>query len=280
MDFVGNPHTIDRQSCFPSESSRKTWLDVENRPVYFYSHMSAVREQLSQNLNSILDEMHSACQRSGRDKSSVRLVAVTKYAEWPWIQELSSLYQTFGENRPQQLADRQEMLPEVEWHLIGQLQRNKVRLALQHATLIHSVDSLKLLERIEETAASMNVGAQVLLQVNASGEASKSGFTPEEITQEWPTILAKSSRTRIIGLMTMAAEPKNPEDARPTFRKLRQLRDHLAARDDSREAGILLPELSMGMSGDFIPAIEEGATLVRIGSRIFQGLQPTEPAVT
>jgi hypothetical protein len=139
--------------------------------------MSAVREQLSQNLNAILDEMHSACQRSGRDKSSVRLVAVTKYAEWPWVQELRSLYQTFGENRPQQLADRQEMLPEVEWHLIGQLQRNKVRLALQHATLIHSIDSLKLLERIEETASSMNKDAQVLLQVNASGEASKSGFT-------------------------------------------------------------------------------------------------------
>jgi pyridoxal phosphate enzyme (YggS family) len=280
MDFVGNPHTIDRQSCFPSESSRKTWLDVENRPVYFYSHMSAVLEQLSQNLKSILDEMHSACQRSGRDKSSVRLVAVTKYAEWPWVQALSSLYQTFGENRPQQLADRQEMLPEMEWHLIGQLQRNKVRLALQHATLIHSVDSLKLLERIEETASSMNKDAQVLLQVNASGEASKSGFTPEEITHEWPTILAKSSRTRISGLMTMAPESENPEDARTTFQKLRQLRDHLAARDDSRESGVLLSELSMGMSGDFIPAIEEGATLVRIGSRIFQGLQPTGPAAT
>ena len=249
-------------------------------PRYFHSQMSDVREQLSQNLNAILDEMNSACQRTGRDKSSVRLVAVTKYAEWPWVQELSSLYQTFGENRPQQLADRQEMLPEVEWHLIGQLQRNKVRLALQHATLIHSIDSLKLLQRIEETAASMNNDARVLLQVNASGEASKSGFTAEEITQEWPTILAKSSRVRIIGLMTMAAESENPEDARPTFHKLRQLRDHLAARDDSREAGILLPELSMGMSGDFIPAIEEGATLVRIGSRIFQGLQPTEPSAT
>ena len=249
-------------------------------PRYFHSQMSDVREQLSQNLNAILDEMNSACQRTGRDKSSVRLVAVTKYAEWPWVQELSSLYQTFGENRPQQLADRQEMLPEVEWHLIGQLQRNKVRLALQQATLIHSIDSLKLLQRIEETAASMNNDARVLLQVNASGEASKSGFTPEEITQEWPTILAKSSRVRINGLMTMAAESENSEDARPTFRKLRQLRDHLAARDDSREAGILLPELSMGMSGDFIPAIEEGATLVRIGSRIFQGLQPTEPSAT
>jgi pyridoxal phosphate enzyme (YggS family) len=242
--------------------------------------MSAVREQLSQNLNAILDEMHSACQRSGRDKSSVRLVAVTKYAEWPWVQELRCLYQTFGENRPQQLADRQEMLPEVEWHLIGQLQRNKVRLALQHATLIHSIDSLKLLERIEETASSMNKDAQVLLQVNASGEASKSGFTLEEIINEWPAILATTSRTRIIGLMTMAAESENPEEARPTFRKLRQLRDHLAAREDSREAGILLPELSMGMSGDFIPAIEEDATLVRIGSRIFQGLQPREPAAT
>ena len=181
--------------------------------------MSAVREQLSQNLNAILDEMHSACQRSGRDKSSVRLVAVTKYAEWPWVQELSSLYQTFGENRPQQLADRQEMLPEVEWHLIGQLQRNKVRLALQHATLIHSVDSLKLLERIEETAASMNKDAQVLLQVNASGEASKSGFTPEEITNEWSAILAKSSRTRIVGLMTLAQRSANFDSCEITWQR-------------------------------------------------------------
>lgn len=257
--------------------AKKSWLDIENYPRYLHSPMSAAREQLSQNLNAILDEMHSACQRSGRDKSSVRLVAVTKYAEWPWVQELSSLYQTFGENRPQQLADRQKMLPEVEWHLIGQLQRNKVRLALQHATLIHSVDSLKLLERIEETAASLNKDAHVLLQVNVSGEASKSGFTPQEIINEWPAILSTTSRTHISGLMTMAAESEDPEEARPTFRTLRQLRDQLAARDDSTGAGILLPELSMGMSGDFIPAIEEGATLVRIGSRIFRGLQPTEP---
>jgi uncharacterized pyridoxal phosphate-containing UPF0001 family protein len=126
----------------------------------------------------------------------------------------------------------------------------------------------------------MNKDAQVLLQVNASGEASKSGFNLEEIINEWPAILATTSRTRIIGLMTMAAESENPEEARPTFRKLRQLRDHLAAREDSKEAGILLPELSMGMSGDFIPAIEEGATLVRIGSRIFRGLQPGEPSAT
>lgn len=239
--------------------------------------MTDVLAQLTQNLNAIIQEMHSACHRSGRDESSVRLVAVTKYAEWPWVQELSSLCQTFGENRPQQLADRQKMLPEVEWHLIGQLQRNKVRLALQHAALIHSVDSLTLLERIEETASILNKDVQVLLQVNASGEASKSGFAPEEIISQWPAILTTASRTRISGLMTMAAESEDPEEARPTFRKLRQLRDHLAAREDSKGAGVLLPELSMGMSGDFIPAIEEGATLVRIGSRIFHGLQSTKP---
>ena len=237
--------------------------------------MISVHEQLSQNIKAIRDEIHSACARAARNDSSFGLVEVTKYAEWSWVQELRSLHQTFGENRPQQLADRQTILPDAEWHLIGQLQRNKVRLALQHATLIHSVDSLKLLERIEETAASINKDAQVLLQVNASGETNKSGFTTEEIINEWPAVMAICSRTHVNGLMTMAAESENAEDARPTFRKLRQLRDQLAAREDSKKAGIQLPELSMGMSGDFIPAIEEGATLVRIGSRLFHGLEPT-----
>ena len=237
--------------------------------------MMPVHEKLSQNIKTIRDEIRSACVRAGRNESSVSLVAVTKYAEWSWVQELRSLHQTFGENRPQQLADRQTILPDAEWHLIGQLQQNKVRLALQHATLIHSVDSLKLLERIEKTAASINRDAHVLLQVNASGETTKSGFTPEEIINEWPAVMAICARTHVNGLMTMAAESENAEHARPTFRKLRQLRDQLAAREDSKKAGMQLPELSMGMSGDFIPAIEEGATLVRIGSRLFHGLEPT-----
>ena len=233
--------------------------------------MSAT-EILSRNLQAISSEIRSACVRVGRDPALVRLVAVTKYAEWPWVLELSHLHQTFGENRPQQLVERQPRLSHVEWHLIGQLQRNKVRTAVMHSAMIHSVDSLRLLERIADIATELNVHPQLLLQVNLSGETSKSGFTAEELWNQWPSVLKFTERVRLNGLMTMAAESENPEDARPVFRSLRELRDRVISRDDSRAAGLTLPELSMGMSGDFVPAIEEGATLIRIGSRIFSGL--------
>lgn len=229
-------------------------------------------EILFHNLQAISAEIRSGCVRVGRDPASVRLVAVTKYAEWPSVVELSHLHHVFGENRPQQLAERQPLLSNVEWHLIGQLQRNKVRTAVLHAEMIHSVDSLPLLERIADITTELNVHPQLLLQVNLSGETSKSGFTAEEVWNQWPRILKFTERVRVKGLMTMAAESTNPEDARPVFRSLRELRDKLASRDDSRLAGLTLPELSMGMSGDFIPAVEEGATLIRIGSRIFSGL--------
>lgn len=232
----------------------------------------SVSEILSHKLQAIFAEIRSACVRVGRDPASVRLVAVTKYAEWPCVLELSHLHQTFGENRPQQLAERQPLLSNVEWHLIGQLQRNKVRTAVMHSAMIHSVDSLRLLERIAELATELNVNPRLLLQVNVSAETSKSGFTAEDLWNQWPNILKFTERVRIDGLMTMAAESENPEDARPVFRSLREFRDRLAAREDSRAAGLTLPELSMGMSGDYIPAIEEGATLIRIGSRIFEGL--------
>ena len=232
----------------------------------------SVSEILSRNLATISAEIRSACVRVGRDPASVSLVAVTKYAEWPCVLELSHLHQTFGENRPQQLAERQPLLSYVEWHLIGLLQRNKVRTAVMHSAMIHSVDSLRLLERIAELATELNVNPRLLLQVNVSAETSKSGFTAEDLWNQWPNILKFTERVRIDGLMTMAAESENPEDARPVFRSLRELRDRLAAREDSRAAGLTLPELSMGMSGDYIPAIEEGATLIRIGSRIFEGL--------
>ena len=232
----------------------------------------SVSEILSRNLATISAEIRSACVRVGRDPASVSLVAVTKYAEWPCVLELSHLHQTFGENRPQQLAERQPLLSYVEWHLIGLLQRNKVRTAVMHSAMIHSVDSLRLLERIAELATELNVNPRLLLQVNVSAETSKSGFTAEDLWNQWPNILKFTERVRIDGLMTMAAESENPEDARPVFRSLREFRDRLAAREDSRGAGLTLPELSMGMSGDYIPAIEEGATLIRIGSRIFEGL--------
>lgn len=232
----------------------------------------SVAETLQKNLTSIHDSIAAACQRSGRDPSSVRLVAVTKYAEWQWVQELSRLHSTFGENRPQQLAERQALLPHVEWHLIGQLQRNKVKQALQHAMMIHSVDSLRLLQEIVKVARGLNLRPRLLLQVNVSGEESKSGFSPEELGSSWPEIAQHSESVSIEGLMTMAPETDDLSIICPIFAGLRMLRDELAARPESQQCRISLPELSMGMSGDYVPAIEEGATLVRIGSRVFEGL--------
>ena len=231
-----------------------------------------IHDQLTQNLNDIHDQMRAACGRSGRSPDDVRLIAVTKYAQWPWVEALSSLHQTFGENRPQQLAERQALLPGVEWHLIGQLQRNKVKLALQHASVIHSIDSLRLLERVAAVATELQIRPRVLLEANLSQETTKSGFNAEELRRDWSQIVSISKAVQIDGLMAMAAESDDPEEARPVFRSLRLLRDELRQTDAGRNAGLDLRDLSMGMSGDFIPAIEEGATMVRIGSRIFAGL--------
>lgn len=228
-------------------------------------------DQLKLNLDAIHDQIGSACDRAGRDSGDVRLVAVTKYAEWASVEALSQLHQTFGENRPQQLAERQVVLPDCKWHLIGQLQRNKVKLALQHTCMIHSIDSLKLLERVAVVAAEMKLRPEVLIELNLSQETTKSGFTEDELRRDWSQIVSFSPAVQIAGFMTMAAESENPEDARPTFEALRLLREELRQTDASRAVGLELRELSMGMSGDFVPAIEEGATMVRIGSRIFQG---------
>lgn len=228
---------------------------------------------LQANLSAVRNQIADACQRSGRDAASVQLVAVTKYAQWEWVQALSRLHSVFGENRPQQLSERHALLPDVQWHLIGQLQRNKVKLALQHAALIHSVDSLRLLSRIIEVGQSVSMRPRILLQANVTGEASKSGFRPDELRDAWPEILAGSERIQIEGLMTMAADSDDPETARPAFQSLRRLRDELASRMDSQQHHVSLTELSMGMSGDFVQAVEEGATLVRIGSRLFEGME-------
>ncbi len=231
-----------------------------------------LHDQLTQNLHAIQTQIRGACDRTGRSVNDVRLVAVTKYAEWPWVEALSQLHQTFGENRPQQLAERQVLLPNCEWHLIGQLQRNKVKLSLQHVTMIHSIDSLKLLERVALMAAELQLRPKILIEVNLSKESTKSGFTEVELRRDWSQIVNSSPAVQIAGFMTMAAESDDPENARPTFRSLRLLRDDLHQTDESRAVGLELRELSMGMSGDFVPAIEEGATMVRIGSRIFAGL--------
>ena len=231
-----------------------------------------ISEVVHQNLARVLNDISAACLRAQRDVSDVRLVAVTKYAEWNWVEALAVEHTVFGENRPQQLAERQALMPDAKWHLIGQLQRNKVKSAVMHAALIHSVESLRLLRRIASVGKELDRRPRVLLQINISGEESKSGFSAKQLNDEWHDIVACHDDAEIVGLMTMAPASDNPEDSRNTFRGLADLRSRLSSTAEATAAGISLPELSMGMSGDFKVAIEEGATLVRIGSRLFEGL--------
>lgn len=235
--------------------------------------MSSEQSQIIRdNVTAIHSRIAKAARRVGRDPADVRLIAVTKYAELPWVQHLVDAgVNILGESRPQQLVERAEKFgPEIEWHLIGHLQRNKVRSVLPHVTLIHSIDSLRLLNRVNEIAAELSLQPRVLLEVNVSGEASKDGFAPDSLRDSWDQIVDQDS-VEIVGLMTMAPASNDPENARPTFAALKSLRDELA------ETRLPLPELSMGMSGDFMIAIEEGATLVRIGSALFDGLASQEP---
>ncbi|MGH7129247.1 MAG: YggS family pyridoxal phosphate-dependent enzyme [Planctomycetaceae bacterium] len=228
--------------------------------------MTTWQTQLERNYRRVLDRIAAACARSGRNSADVTLVAVTKYAGMDAARGLWDLgVQDLGESRPQQLLARAAELPAgVVWHLVGHLQRNKVRGVLPVAQWIHSVDSFRLLDRIELLSREMDLRPRVLLEVNVSGEAAKHGFAPHELTDE-PAALLRYDHLEIVGLMTMAPLSDVPEDSRPVFRGLRELRDRLA------ETGPL-PELSMGMSNDFEIAIEEGATLVRVGSVLFEGV--------
>lgn len=225
--------------------------------------------QLADNLTRVHQRIDSACQRCGRDPTEIRLVAVTKYSPLKIVRSLLDTGQhVLGESRPQQLVERAEQLPEtVEWHLIGQLQRNKVRAVLPHVGMIHSIDSLKLLRKVDEVAKELQLAPALLLQVNVSGEASKSGFTPEELQRSWADVEDLSVHRNICGLMTMAPLTDDVHLVRDCFAGLRELQRQL----NECSKNIQLTELSMGMSGDFEIAIEEGATLIRLGSILFDG---------
>jgi hypothetical protein len=218
---------------------------------------TAVRDTLAANLQRVEARLAAACARAGRPRAAVTLVAVTKTVPVEVAAELAALgVRDLGENRPQELWRKAEALKDVRWHLIGHLQRNKVERTLPLVHRIHSVDSLRLLEAIDAAGP-----AEVLLEFNCSGEASKGGFAPSEA----PVLrdaLPRLKQARVVGLMTMAALEDDPERCRPTFQALRRLRDELGP----------LPELSMGMSNDFEVAVEEGATLIRIGTALFEGL--------
>ncbi|NOY42046.1 MAG: YggS family pyridoxal phosphate-dependent enzyme [Planctomycetes bacterium] len=228
-------------------------------------------QQISDNVACVQQRIAKAAEGAGRTAEDVQLVAVSKYFG---IAESAALLaagcQQLGESRPQQLWDKAAAieLANTNWHLIGHLQRNKVRRTLPLVSLIHSVDSLRLLKTIDQTAKQIDRKMRVLLEVNCSGDVEKHGLTFDELKRlldEAP----EYDHVEIRGLMTMAARQGGETVATENFSKLRLLRDE-AAKDCPPE--VSLNELSMGMSHDFETAIYEGATIVRIGSLLFDGI--------
>jgi pyridoxal phosphate enzyme (YggS family) len=226
---------------------------------------------LKERLAAVEQRLTAACARSGRPRGAVTLVAVTKTVEPDIAALLPGLGVVhLGENRPQELWRKAAALPAgVHWHLIGHLQRNKIERTLSLTTLVHSVDSLRLLQALEQEAAKQQRDVPVLLEVNASGEASKHGFALADVAAVLPHLPALR-RVRVRGLMTMAAYEEDAERCRPTFAALRELAERLLPQ---LPAGHVMTQLSMGMSNDFEVAVEEGATLVRLGTVLFEGLE-------
>lgn len=238
--------------------------------------------RLEQNLGRVRAEIGRACERAGRDPASVRLVAVTKSVGVEVIRELLALgLHDLGESQVQQLARRAAELgcdlspPSARgdsvaprWHMIGHLQRNKVRTLLPVCRVIHSVDSVRLAEEIATRAAALTppVAVEALIEVNVAGEQSKSGLATVDAAGAIG-VITRLPQIRIRGLMTMAPLSDDPQAARPHFVALRRLSEQFI-----REARLpaTAADLSMGMSQDFAVAIEEGATLVRVGSRLFE----------
>jgi pyridoxal phosphate enzyme (YggS family) len=228
---------------------------------------------VEQNLAEIRERISAAAARSGRAEADVELVAVSKTFPAESVRDAWDAGQAlFGESRVQEAAAKIPALPgALRWHFIGHLQKNKVRRALPLFELFHGIDSLELARDIDRIAAEEGAFPRVLLEVNVAGEATKFGFRPESLERDLEALIALP-RLQIEGLMTIAPYADEPEHSRPFFRGLRELRDRLSTR-----SGASLTALSMGMSGDFEVAIEECATLVRVGSAIF-GSRPKKVA--
>lgn len=224
------------------------------------------RRAIREGLAAVEHRIDRACERVGRPRDEVALLPVTKTVAAPRVAvALEAGCRAIGENRVQEAVAKRQVLAEydVRWHLIGHLQRNKVKQALEFADCIQSVDRLPLVERLVRQLEAREQTREVLLQVNTSGAASQFGVVPEE-AGNLAEAIAREPVLELRGLMTIGRLVENPEDARDCFRNLRQLRERL-----QEQLGESLPVLSMGMSGDLDVAIEEGATLVRVGSAIF-----------
>lgn len=222
---------------------------------------------VAENYREVEARVAAACKRSGRKREDVTLIAVSKTKPVEMIRELMAIgVKDFGENKPQELKTKTEEITEpLRWHLIGNLQTNKVKYVVGRACLIHSVSSLHLAEALQKEAAKKDLVCRVLVEVNIAGEETKSGVSPEEAAGLARQIAAFPN-LQICGLMAIAPPVESPEENRGYFRSMRLLKEKIAAMEMDR---VSMDELSMGMTGDFEVAIEEGATLVRVGTAIF-----------
>ncbi|MCE9554901.1 MAG: YggS family pyridoxal phosphate-dependent enzyme [Planctomycetes bacterium] len=233
--------------------------------------MPHLAEVLERNVAEIRGRIADAARRCGRNPSDVRLVGVTKYVTPEVAQALVATgVRDLGESRPQQLWAKAAAMAEekVSWHLIGSLQRNKVRRTVEVAKLIHSLDSARLADAIHAEAVEAGRSVDALVEVNISGDATKHGVAPDAVRPLMAHV-AGLDHLRVRGLMTMSHLEGGAEIARQDFAKLRELRDRLRV---EMPPSIDLTELSMGMSDDFEQAVQEGATIVRVGSALFRGL--------
>lgn len=227
-------------------------------------------EEMRGNIAEVLKNIDEACKKSGRDRKEVKLIAVSKMNPYDAVADaFNAGLSIFGENKVQELTEKQEALGELnkslEWHLIGHLQSNKVKYIIGKVAMIHSVDSVKLAEEINRQSLKHENVTDILIEVNIADEESKFGITAdncEEIVRE----IAKFENIRIQGLMCIAPQTDNPEDNRKYFIKLRQLSVDIGSKNIDN---VSMCELSMGMTGDYCVAIEEGATMVRVGTGIF-----------
>lgn len=223
---------------------------------------------VKENLMEVESRVQEACRRAGRPREDVLLIAVSKTKPVELIREIMETgTKDFGENKVQEMCNKIEEIKEpLNWHLIGHLQRNKVKYIVDKACLIHSVDSIRLAEEIQKEAVKKGVQkVSVLIEVNMAQEESKDGISASE-TEELVREIAKLPNLQIRGLMTIAPFVENPEENRVHFQAMRRLRDQLKAMNIP---GVEMEELSMGMTNDFEVAIEEGATMIRVGTAIF-----------
>lgn len=224
-------------------------------------------EFIKENLSEVEEKICQACKRAGRDRQEVTLIAVSKTKPVEMLEAcLEQGINVFGENKVQELCEKYEQLPQnIRWHMIGHLQRNKVKYITDKVELIHSVDSLRLAEAISEDAVRKGVSVNVLIEVNVAQEDSKFGLKTDE-TEKLVRQIAVLPNIFIKGLMTIAPYTENPEDNRLIFRTLKQLSVDIEKKNIDN---VSMSILSMGMTGDYEVAVEEGATMVRVGTGIF-----------